>query len=74
MCSPNYAQIGIMANREKELDIFKAAILDGYRRSYVPLFSGYNVSLDVWDEVEDMTEALRKMQEEGSHTEKSGEE
>src|SRR6202162_4965183 len=27
------------------------------------------VSLDVWDEVEDMTEALRKMQEEGSHTE-----
>ena len=24
------------------------------------------VSLDVWDEVEDMTEALRKMQEEGS--------
>jgi hypothetical protein len=56
------------------LDIFKAAILDGYRRSYVPLFSGYNVSLDVWDEVEDMTEALRKMQEEGSHTENSGEE
>jgi bifunctional DNase/RNase len=32
------------------------------------------VSLDVWDEVEDMTEALRKMQEEGSHTEESGEE
>ena len=27
------------------------------------------VSLDVWDEVEDMTEALRKMQEEGSHGE-----
>ena len=27
------------------------------------------VSLDVWDEVEDMTEALRKMQEEGSQTE-----
>ena len=26
-------------------------------------------SIDVWDEVEDMTEALRKMQEEGSHTE-----
>ena len=32
------------------------------------------VSLDVWDEVKDMTEALRKMQEEGSHTEESGEE
>ena len=32
------------------------------------------VSLEVWDEVEDMTEALRKMQEEGSHTEESGEE
>ena len=32
------------------------------------------VSLEVWDEVEDMTEALRKMQEKGSHTEESGEE
>ena len=32
------------------------------------------VSLDVWDEVEDMTEALQKMQEEGSHTEESDEE
>jgi bifunctional DNase/RNase len=32
------------------------------------------VSRDVWDQVEDMTEALRKMQEEGSHTEESDEE
>ena len=32
------------------------------------------VSLDVWDKLEDMTEALRKMQEEGSHTEESDEE
>ena len=32
------------------------------------------VSLDVWDEIEDMTEALRKMQEESSHTEESDEE
>jgi uncharacterized protein len=32
------------------------------------------VSLEVWHEVEDMTEAFRKMQEEGSHTEESGEE
>jgi uncharacterized protein len=33
------------------------------------------VSLDVWDEVEDMTEALRNLQEEkGSHTEESSEE
>jgi uncharacterized protein len=32
------------------------------------------VSLDVWDEVEDMAETLRKMQEEGSHLEESGEE
>ena len=32
------------------------------------------VSLDVWEEVEDMTEVLRKMQEEGSHTEESDEE
>src|SRR6202048_1981460 len=32
------------------------------------------VSLDVWDELEDITEALRKMQQEGSHTEESDEE
>jgi hypothetical protein len=32
------------------------------------------VSLDVWDEVEDMTEPLRKMQQEGSYTEQSDEE
>jgi bifunctional DNase/RNase len=32
------------------------------------------VSLDVWDELEDMTEALRNMQEEASHTEESDEE
>ena len=32
------------------------------------------VSLDVWDEVEDMTEVLRKMQQEGSDTEQSEEE
>jgi hypothetical protein len=32
------------------------------------------VSLDVWDELEDVTEAFRKMQQEGSHTEESDEE
>ena len=32
------------------------------------------VSLDVWDEVEDMTEALRKIQEEGSQTEERDQE
>src|SRR5262249_20710744 len=32
------------------------------------------VSLDVWDQVEDMTEALRKMQEEGSQTEERDQE
>ena len=31
------------------------------------------VSLDVWDEVEDMTEEFRKMQEEGSHGKESDE-
>jgi uncharacterized protein len=31
------------------------------------------VSLDVWDEVEDVTEALRMIQEEGSQGEESGE-
>ena len=33
-----------------------------------------SVSLDVWDEVEDMTEVLRKMQQEGPYTEQSDEE
>ena len=32
------------------------------------------VSRDVWDQVEDMTEALQKMQEEGSQTEDSDQE
>jgi bifunctional DNase/RNase len=32
------------------------------------------VSLDVWDEVEDMTEVLRKIEQEGSDTEQSDEE
>jgi len=32
------------------------------------------VNLDVWDQLEDMTQALRKMQQEGSHTEESDEE
>jgi uncharacterized protein len=31
------------------------------------------VSLDVWDEIEDMTEALRMIEEEGSQGEESGE-
>ena len=31
------------------------------------------VSLDVWDEVEDMTDVLRNIQQEGSDTEHSGE-
>ena len=32
------------------------------------------VSLDVWDEVQDMTEVLRKMQDESSQTEESDQE
>jgi uncharacterized protein len=32
------------------------------------------VSLDVWEQVQDMTEVLRKMQEEGSQTEESDQE
>jgi hypothetical protein len=32
------------------------------------------VSLDVWDEVQGVTEALRKMQEESSQTEESDQE
>ena len=30
--------------------------------------------LEVWHQVEDMTEVLRQIHEEGSHTEESGEE
>jgi replicative DNA helicase len=32
------------------------------------------VSLDVWDQVEDMREALRKIQQEGSDTKRSDDE
>ena len=32
------------------------------------------VSLDVWDKVEDLSEVLRKMQEEGPHAEESDDE
>jgi uncharacterized protein len=32
------------------------------------------VSLEVWQQVDDMTEALRQIHEEGSHPEESGEE
>jgi hypothetical protein len=32
------------------------------------------VSLDVWDQLEDVTETLRMIQQEGSHTEESDEE
>jgi uncharacterized protein len=32
------------------------------------------VSLDVWDQLEDLTETLRMIQQEGSHTEESDEE
>jgi hypothetical protein len=39
-------------------------------RQSAPIF----VSLDVWDEVEDMTEVLRKMQQEAPNIEQSDEE
>jgi hypothetical protein len=44
-----------------------------YRDGYCAARPIY-VSLDVWDELEDMTEDLRKMQQEASHTEESDEE
>ena len=47
------------------------AIVSPWRlKQLAPIF----VSLDVWDEVEDMTEVLRKMQQEGPDTEQSDEE
>jgi hypothetical protein len=39
----------------------------------MPFFNG-DLKPDVWDEVEDMTEALRKIQEEGPHSEESHDE
>ena len=43
---------------------------DGGTRRRTTLY----VSLDLWEEVEDMTEVLRKMQEESAQTEESDQE
>ena len=54
----------------KEIDARPSDCIAMAAAQHAPIY----VSLDVWDEVEDMTEALRKMQEEGSHGEESDEE
>jgi hypothetical protein len=43
-------------------------------RAVAAVSGGCAVFLDVWDEVEDMTEVLRKMHQEGPYTEQSDEE
>ena len=61
------------ASQEKkiiEIDARPSDCIAMATQQLAPIF----VSLDVWDEVEDMTEVLRKMQQEGSDTEQSDEE
>ena len=72
-----YAKLVLSAENELqqkkiiELDARPSDCIAMAAAQHAPIY----VSLDVWDEVEDMTEALRNLQEEkGSHTEESGEE
>ena len=70
-----YARLVLSAENEsqqKKIIEIDARPSDGIAMAtaqHAPIY----VSLDVWDEVEDMTEALRMIQEEGSQGEESGE-
>ena len=71
-----YARLVLSAENESqqkkiiEIDARPSDCIAMATAQHAPIY----VSLDVWDEVEDMTEALRKVQEEGSHGEESDEE
>ena len=72
-----FARLVLSAENEKnqqkkiiEIDARPSDCIAMATQQSAPIF----VSLDVWDEVEDMTEVLRKMQQEGSDTEQSDEE
>src|ERR1700680_4139921 len=64
-----YARLVLIA--ENELQQKKVIEIDARPSDCIAMATAQRapiyVSLDVWDEVEDMTEALRKMQGEGSH-------
>ncbi len=70
-----YARIVISVENESqqkkviEIDARPSDCIAMATAEHAPIY----VSLDVWDEVEDMTEALRMIQEEGSQGEESGE-
>jgi uncharacterized protein len=63
----------LFLSAENELKQKKVIEIDARPSDCIPIATAQHapiyVSLDVWDEVEDMTEALRMIQEEGSHTE-----
>ena len=70
-----YARLVLSAENESqqkkiiEIDARPSDCIAMATAQHAPIY----VSLDVWDEVEDMTEALRMIQEEGSQGEESGE-
>jgi bifunctional DNase/RNase len=70
-----FARLVLSAENEQqkkiiEIDARPSDCIAMATQQSAPIF----VSLEVWDEVEDMTEVLRKMQQEGSDTEQSDEE
>jgi uncharacterized protein len=69
-----YARLVLSA--ENELQQKKVIEIDARPSDCIAMATAQHapiyVSLDVWDEVEDMTEALRMIQEEGSQGEESG--
>ena len=76
-CGIYYARLVLSAENESqqkkiiEIDARPSDCIAMATAQRAPIY----VSLDVWDEVEDMTEALRNLQEaKGSHTEESCEE
>jgi uncharacterized protein len=70
-----YARLVLSAENESqqkkiiEIDARPSDCIAMATAQHAPIY----VSLDVWDEIEDMTEALRMIEEEGSQGEESGE-
>src|ERR1700730_11373895 len=71
-----YARLVISVENESqqkkiiEIDVRPSDCIAMATAQHAPIY----VSLDVWQHVDDMTEALRQIHEEGSHPEESGEE
>jgi bifunctional DNase/RNase len=64
------AQSGLKQREIIEIDARPSDCIAMATQQTAPIY----VSRDVWDQVEDMTEALRKIQQEGPHTEDNDEE